>query len=65
MLKGYGFIILTTYDTDGKDIVEYTEDFYDDNALGYDNPCGNAVILTIDMNNRGIYLAGFIKGKNI
>lgn len=57
------FIILTTYDTDGKDIVEYIEDFYDDNALGYDKPCGNAVILTIDMNNRGIYLAGFYKGE--
>lgn len=57
------FIILTTNDTKGKDIVEYMEDFYDDKALGYDKPHGNTAILTIDMNNRDVYLAGFYKGE--
>ncbi len=31
-------IILTTSDTKGKDIVPYTEDFYDEKAFGYDKP---------------------------
>ena len=53
---------MTTDHTEGKDIVEYMEDFYDDKALGYDKPHGNA-ILTIDMNNRDVYLAGFYKGE--
>lgn len=57
------FIILTTNDTKGKDIVEYMEDFYDDKALGYDKPHGNTAILTIDMDNRDVYLAGFYKGE--
>lgn len=57
------FIILTTNDTKGKDIVPYMEDFYDEKALGYDRPHGNTAILTIDMKNRDVYLAGFHKGK--
>lgn len=57
------FIILTTNDTKGKDIVPYMEDFYDEKALGYDKPHGNTAILTIDMKNRDVYLAGFYKGE--
>lgn len=57
------FIILTTYDTSEKDVVEYTQDFYDDNELGFDRSNGNAAILTIDMRNREVYLAGFYKGE--
>ena len=57
------FIILTTRDPKGKDIVEYMEDFYDDMALGYDRPHGNTAIITVDMKNREVYLAGFYKGK--
>ncbi|CAM3970832.1 TPM domain-containing protein [Lederbergia lenta] len=57
------FIILTTNDTEGKDIIPYMQDFYDDNALGYDKPHGNTAILTIDMDTRDVYLAGFYKAK--
>lgn len=57
------FIILTTRDTEGKDIVLYMEDFYDEKALGYDKPHGNTAIITIDMKNRDVYLAGFYKAE--
>ncbi|MBU8879131.1 TPM domain-containing protein [Bacillus sp. FJAT-29790] len=56
-------VILTTNDTKGKDVVEYMQDFYDENALGYDKPHGNTVILTVDMQHRDVYLAGFYKAK--
>lgn len=57
------FIIITVNGTDGKDIVQYVEDFYDDNAPGYDQPHGNTAILAIDMQERDIYLAGFKKAE--
>ena len=57
------FVILTIADPAGKDIVDYTEDFYDEKALGYDKPHGNTAILTIDMKNRDVYLAGFYKAE--
>lgn len=57
------FIILTISDPMGKDIVDYMEDFYDDKALGYDKSHGNVAILTIDMENRDVYLAGFYKAE--
>jgi uncharacterized protein len=57
------FIILTLNGTDGKDIVQYVEDFYDENAPGYDQPHGNTAILAIDMGERDIYLAGFKKAE--
>lgn len=56
-------IILTTNDTKGKDVVKYMEDFYDKKALGYDKPHGNCAILTIDVQHRRVYLAGFYKGE--
>lgn len=52
-------IILTTNDTEGKDVVRYMQDFYDEKALGYNEPHGNTAILTIDMEHREVYLAGF------
>lgn len=56
-------IILTINNADNKDVQILTEDFYDDQAPGYDKPHGNAVILTLDMRNREIYLAGFYKAE--
>ncbi|WP_207645755.1 TPM domain-containing protein [Geosporobacter ferrireducens] len=56
-------IILTAKDTQGKDVVTYMEDFYDEKGLGYDKPHGNTVILTIDMEHREVYVAGFYKGE--
>ncbi|HSH25431.1 MAG TPA: TPM domain-containing protein [Massilibacterium sp.] len=57
------FIILTTNDTEGKDVVKYMQDFYDEHGLGYDRPHGNTAILTLDMQHREVYLAGFYKAK--
>ncbi|WMM23303.1 TPM domain-containing protein [Tissierella sp. MB52-C2] len=57
------FIILTISDPIGKDIVDYMEDFYYENGLGYDKPHGNIAILTIDMKNRDVYLAGYYKAE--
>ncbi len=34
------FVILTTDNTNGKDVVKYMEDFYDNMALGYNKPMG-------------------------
>ncbi|MBW8349761.1 TPM domain-containing protein [Bacillus sp. IITD106] len=57
------FIILTTNGTEGKGAKKYMQDFYDDKAPGYDKPHGNAAILTIDMEKRDVYLAGFYKAE--
>jgi uncharacterized protein len=53
------FIVITLNGADGKDIVDYVEDFYDDMAPGYDKPHGNAAILAIDLQARDVFLAGF------
>ncbi|WP_376747403.1 TPM domain-containing protein [Brevibacillus reuszeri] len=69
LAKQYGakretdIIILTTNNEVDGDVMKMTEDFYDEKAPGYDKPHGNAVILTLDMKNREIYLAGFYKAK--
>ncbi|MDQ0272134.1 TPM domain-containing protein [Cytobacillus purgationiresistens] len=57
------FIIITADGTDGKSIKKYVQDFYDKQAVGYDQPHGNAAILTIDMQERDIYLSGFKKAE--
>lgn len=57
------FIILTLNGTEGKDIVQYVGDFYDEQAPGYNQPHGNTAILTIDMQERDVYLAGFKKAE--
>lgn len=59
------FIIYTTKNENNVDVVKLTQDFYDSKKLGYDKPHGNAVILTMDMKNREIYLAGFYKAKTL
>lgn len=54
------FIILTTNDTEGKDIKDYVGDFYDDK---YNLDAADAAILTLDMERRDVHVAGFYKGK--
>lgn len=56
-------IILTSNNDDNMDVIELTQDFYDEQVSGYDKLHVNAVILTMDMRNRDFYLAGFYKGK--
>lgn len=53
------YLVIALNGTGGKDIVEYVQDFYDEQAPGYDRPHGNTAILTIDMQSRDVYLAGF------
>lgn len=68
MANAYGaerntdIIIYTTLNEEDIDAMILTEDFYDEHAPGYDRPHGNAVILTLDMNNTEVYIAGFYKG---
>lgn len=49
--------ILTTNDTEGKETVDYTDDFGDNHAFGYDREYGNYMILCIDMQNRIVWLS--------
>ncbi|MNO55399.1 hypothetical protein D3C76_458900 [compost metagenome] len=56
-------IIITSNNPENIDIVKMTEDFYDNEAPGYDKDHGNTVILTMDMLNRDVYLAGFYKAE--
>lgn len=56
-------IIFTTPNPAGIDVVKLTQDFYDKQAPGFDKPHGNAVLLTLDMKHREVYLAGFYKAK--
>ncbi len=49
-------IIFTSSNSDNMDVMKMTQDFYDDQGPGYDRTHGNAVILTMDMRNREIYL---------
>lgn len=56
-------IIITSNNADNIDVEKMTEDFYDNEAPGYDKSHGNAVILTLDMRNRDVYLAGFYKAE--
>lgn len=58
------FIIITADGTDGKDIVQYVQDFYDNHASEFGQFHGNAAILAIDMMERDIYLAGFKKAED-
>nr|WP_244943947.1 TPM domain-containing protein [Siminovitchia fortis] len=57
------FIILTSNNEENKDVVEFMQDFYDEQAPGYDKPHGNTAILTLDMKNRDVYVAGFYKAE--
>ncbi|WP_042478990.1 TPM domain-containing protein [Bacillus ndiopicus] len=57
------FIILTVNGTNGNGIEKYMGDFYDNEALGYNKPHGNTAILSIDIQERDVYLAGFKKAK--
>ncbi|WP_420819710.1 TPM domain-containing protein [Paenibacillus faecis] len=69
MAREYGakheieIIILTTENPENRDVVQLTEDFYDAQGPGYDKAHGDTIMLTMDMRNRDIYLAGFYKGE--
>lgn len=62
-LRETDIIILTSDNPENIDVELLTENFYDERAPGFDKTHGNAVILTLDMNNREVYLAGFYKAE--
>ncbi|KYG91280.1 hypothetical protein A0U40_15060 [[Bacillus] sp. KCTC 13219] len=57
------FLILTVDGTNGKGIRGYMEDFYDNEAPGYNKPHGNTAMLSIDMQERDVFLSGFKKAE--
>ncbi|WP_322923643.1 TPM domain-containing protein [Paenibacillus campi] len=59
------FVIYTTDNPHNTDVQILTEDLYDSKGFGYDTSFGNAVVLTMDMRNREVYLAGFGKAKTL
>lgn len=59
------FVIYTTNNPEYKDVQILTEDLYDSKGFGYDKGFGNTVILTMDMRNREVYLAGFGKAETL
>ncbi len=59
------FVIYTTDNPNYTDVQILTEDLYDEKGFGYDKGFGNAVILTMDMRNREVYLAGFGKAETL
>lgn len=55
------FVILTT--DSSATAKRYMQDFYDEQGLGYDSEHGNTAIITVNINNREVYLAGFGKAE--
>lgn len=55
------FVILTTQNSQSAQ--QYMANFYDTHQLGYKQKNGNTVILTVNMKNREVYLAGFYQAE--
>ena len=56
-------LFIVTVNEPGVDVKQYTEDFYDDKIAEKQLDKWNVVVLTLDMYNREVYLAGFYKGE--
>lgn len=61
--RNTAFLIITLNGTDNQDIVDYTKEFYDEQAPGYDKKHGNTAMLLIDLQERDVFLSAFKKGK--
>jgi len=55
--KSVDIIILTTDNADGKTSEAYADDFYDNNAFGYEREHGTGILLLIDMDNRNAWIS--------
>ncbi len=62
-LRETDIIVITSNNTHNIDVKELTQNFYDDQAPGYNKKHGNAVLLLMDMKNRQFYIAGFYKAE--
>jgi uncharacterized protein len=49
-------VIVTTYGTDGKNIQQYADDFYDVNGYGYGDT-NSGILLVLDMKGREWYMS--------
>lgn len=58
------FIIYTSNNPEGTDVQILMGDFYDEYERNSEVPNVNAVMLTLDMNNREVYVSGFYKGED-
>lgn len=56
-------ILIVTVDDPSIDVKQYTEDFYDEKIEEQGLNKWNVAMITLDMYNREVYLAGFYKGK--
>lgn len=56
-------VIVTTNSLEGKSIVEYADDYYDDNGYGIDED-KSGLLLLIDMKDRKIYISTTGKAKS-
>lgn len=56
------FIVYTSGNSAGTDVQELMGNFYDEYERNSDVPNVSVVMLTLDMNNRELYVAGFYKG---
>lgn len=61
--RNTAFLIITLNGTDNKGFVRYLQDFYDEQAPGYDKEHGNTAILLIDLEERDVFLTGFKKAE--
>ncbi|GIO25143.1 YgcG family protein [Oceanobacillus sp. J11TS1] len=60
-------LILTKDESDGRDIGDYIDDFYDEQGPGYDKTHGDTVIMGLDFSggagDRDVDIGGFYKGE--
>ena len=55
--KSVDVILLTVSDAKGKTSMAVADDFYDQNAFGYDAPHGTGILMLIDMDNRQAWIS--------
>ncbi len=55
--KGIDVVLLTVADAGGKSAMEVADDFFDQNAFGYDAPHGTGILMLIDMDNRTAWIS--------
>ena len=55
--KSVDVILLTVSDAKGKSSKAVADDFYDQNAFGYDAPHGTGILMLIDMDNRQAWIS--------
>lgn len=55
--KSVDVILLTVDDAGGRSAMQVADDFYDQNAFGYEAPHGTGILMLIDMDNREAWIS--------